>query len=693
VAAAVTLAFVVGQVMMHRRPRAPPSNPELVAILPFRVAGANPELAWLREGMVDLLGIKLTGEEGLRAAEPRAVLSAWRRMAGSEGKDITPEAVLEVARRLGVGRVIEGRVVGTAAHLTLAASLFTAPGGRDVARANVEGSADSVPALVDRLAARLLSLEAGTEASRLSSLTSSSLAAIRAYLAGQAAFRKGSWDEAFRQFHEATLLDSTFALAALEVVHASYYSASGGESEEVGRAKRLARASRERLGPGDRELLNVWAAPFATAPELFQRWQAASKEYPDRAEIWYGLGDAYYHDGMFAGLVDPLRLAAGAFQRGWAIDSASGTTSLPPERSPMLTHMVEIAQVEGDTASVRRLVRLGLTADSTGSQAWYLRWHRAVSLGDSARSAFWTDSLRMDPETFTLIHRFTASAGVAMQDYARAADLMIRQWELGDPEEAAFARHVVALNSGRPREAARALPAILSTRGVSFGLPIREALHWGGDTSLAAEAARRLAPHAAGVATQGEAGMTHLHSLCALAIWKVARGDYRYAEAAIRQLRTAAVAGLPADDSIAVTQYTTLCAALLEATRASDLRLPEARAKLEHADTVARTFIVGQSLAANLVVARVAESQGDLHLALRAVRRRAGRYNMLPPWYLSTFLREEGRLAALTGDTVGAVRAYQHYLALRQDPEPQVKPEIERVREELARLVGEHPGP
>jgi hypothetical protein len=94
--------------------------------------------------------------------------------------------------------------------------------------------------------------------------------------------------------------------------------------------------------------------------------------------------------------------------------------------------------------------------------------------------------------------------------------------------------------------------------------------------------------------------------------------------------------------------------------------------------------------APNLVVARLAEMQGDLPLALRAVRRRVNGFGLFP-WYLSTFLHEEGRLAALTGDTAGAIRAYQHYLALRPNPEPQVKPEVERVREELARLVGEHP--
>ena len=81
------------------------------------------------------------------------------------------------------------------------------------------------------------------------------------------------------------------------------------------------------------------------------------------------------------------------------------------------------------------------------------------------------------------------------------------------PDGAAFARHVFALNGGRLARQARVLPAVLSTAGVSFGLPIREALCWGGDTSAAVEAARRLAPHANGAISPGEAGMEQLHSL------------------------------------------------------------------------------------------------------------------------------------------------------------------------------------
>ena len=56
---------------------------------------------------------------------------------------------------------------------------------------------------------------------------------------------------------------------------------------------------------------------------------------------------------------------------------------------------------------------------------------------------------------------------------------------------------------------------------------------------------------------------------------------------------------------------------------------------------------------------------------------------------MATVAREEGRLAALTGDQPGAIAAYQKYLRFRANPEPALVPERERITAELGKLLGE----
>jgi hypothetical protein len=89
----------------------------------------------------------------------------------------------------------------------------------------------------------------------------------------------------------------------------------------------------------------------------------------------------------------------------------------------------------------------------------------------------------------------------------------------------------------------------------------------------------------------------------------------------------------------------------------------------------------------NLLVSRLYEAHGNAARALAAVRRR--HYFIGGAFYLSSYLLQEGRLAVLTGVRSGAIRAFQHYLALRPDPESSVKPEVERVRLELANMLAE----
>ena len=153
-------------------------------------------------------------------------------------------------------------------------------------------------------------------------------------------------------------------------------------------------------------------------------------------------------------------------------------------------------------------------------------------------------------------------------------------------------------------------------------------------------------------------------------IWDFMHGDTVRTAAAVRWLRKH---GHP------------LGADFVSAIMVSQSQSPDADAIRSRLDSVAlegccNTVIVNW---ANLIIAKAHEAAGRDSDALRAVRRGIWRF---PPQLLSTFLREEGRLAAKTGDRAGAIRAYRHYLALRSDPEPELRPEVERVRSELARL-------
>jgi serine/threonine-protein kinase len=692
-AAALALGGLGLLALWHWRPiPTTPTESRRVAVLPFDVSAAAPDLAWLGEGMVDLFSAQLSGDTALQVADPRAVLGAWYRARARD--DTTGGADARLAGRIGAGRVVEGTVVGSSARLVLSASIRPVGEHQPGPRVTVTGPADSLPVLVDRLTAQLVGVDAGVDGQRLASLISNSLPAVRAFAKGRAEFRRGHVEEATRSLHEATVLDSTFALAALELATVSAWSGGG---EGVARGRHLAWLGRNRLNPTDRALVESWQGRWAGAQAMFARRRALVAAYPDQPHFWYDLGDTYFHWGILAGQDSALEEARHAFQRGWAIDSATTLDSSATVRSPLfaepLTHMVDLAQLAGDTAEVLRLTALGLEANAAGAQARYLQWHQALARGDSARRAFWAnqDGPRDLPGR---VVGFTQTTGIAVEDGARA----IAQDMVGaSGDYAGFLREIrrsLALSGGRPQEAKREFPASPSRSGSRER--ILDALYWQGDTVGIADLARRLVilPKVPGadLAERRE----QYYDLCAGFQWWLSQGETQGAAKAAGLLRTAHIPGLSEGDSAVFARSTGLCAALLQALQTAH---PEAgTAQIAYLDSLARTDVFevccgdsSPSLGANLVVARVAEYQGDLPLALRALRRRASGFG-LGARFLSTFLREEGRLSALTGDTAAAIRAYHHYLALRRDPEPALRPEVERVRAELTALLSEPAG-
>jgi serine/threonine-protein kinase len=277
-------------------------------------------------------------------------------------------------------------------------------------------------------------------------------------------------------------------------------------------------------------------------------------------------------------------------------------------------------------------------------------------------------------------------------DFPRVFEADRRWLTLHDPGYAEFALTAYALIRGRPGEVPGAAtpPERRARSAQRFWL--RQALWWDGDTTGVTAVVRALEAHSGKAPVTPDEERDQLLDLCAVGLWHATLGDFPSARRAGRQLGTVRLPGLVGEDSMRLADHATLCGALIEAAVATGLASSDSRAKVWVADSLAQRFVFAMASAprlpeTNLVLARLWEAQGDLPRALAAVRRRGASF-MEAPYFMTTFLREEGRLSALTGDTTAAMRAYRHYLGLRYDPEPRLRPEVERVRRELAMLQG-----
>ena len=557
-----------------------------------------------------------------------------------------------------------GTIVATPGRLILNGSLLDTEAGRVLAEARVEGMPDSLHSLVDRFAAQLAAQRAGERADRLASLTSTSLPALYAYLAGNAARRAGQYDTAVRRFSRALELDSTFARAALRYWQSVVWTENTGGGDT--RAMRLARTYRDRLGPAEQVFLEALAGPRSPEPpqpaERIQGWENAVRQVPDDPDLWINLGDAYFHEGALAGVEDALRRGAEALDRALALDS---TLNVEP-----MIHLLQIAEMERDTSKVRRLINR-IPKDEPGSAL--RRLQAGTVLGDSAMLA----AARAEFDSSGNVGLLMGEAqfmGVAIPEADRSAALYLRRWTSGrDRLWGLIDTYLFYQQLGRPAAAAAALTRLGPQDAMPtlwLGIIIVHGLYEYVDSTTAAAAVARLAPYADGpVARDSAERERQYEASCPVGWWRLAHGDTRAARAAIARLAGGKFFG---------------CGVLLQALLAAAEHRSDAGAAFGRLDSLLRA---GGGLPGWVMeVARWREAHGDVQGALRAIRLRPRYAHILN---LSYILREEGRLAALVGDREDAIKAYSHYLALRYNPEPSVKPEVDRVRAELASLVGE----
>lgn len=692
--AAVGVVSVGGWAVVGRRdvPAPPTGAGEVIAVAPFRVTAADSSYAYLREGMVDLLSAALVDGTRMRqAVDPGAMLAAWHRAAGSSASSLPPQRAIDVAREVGAGRVVTGAVVGSRHRLVLRASLAETHTGRTRAAAEVAGSPDSLPALVEQLAIRLLAREAGERDGSVAALAGVPLAAVHSYLDGRAAFRRGDYARALHLQQRALVHDSTFALAAMELCRVAGWV---GDGPARHRGYVLAWGQRARLSAADRLYLRAVAGPRypaqSTRTEWLAAWERVAEAFPEQPDGWFEVGDLIYHSPW----LDRGGEQTGAFflralERG-------------PTFTPALQHLVQWAAHSGDTATVRRFGERAVAAEPTGETAEYLRWHVALALKDSAvlaRARTTLDRMGMTPLMWIAI---TAQVdGVALDDGARALRIRLgRSVTAAERVETLLGMHALALNRGHPSQAASATAAlggVPAGRSRQLQLQILDALYSEGDSTAAAAAGRTLGAMVSVADTfGGQAERTsRVRSRCVLGQWQVARGDLTGARenaAALRATAARSLAAAARGEEPAPAEAR-LCALLLEsavAVRAGDadavVRLAALDAHLAEGPSI--SSLIWDTT--NLAAARYFEALGQPERALTVVRRRDYFYRW--PHYLAVQLRTEGRLAAAAGDRAGAEGAYRRYLTLRGAPEASVAAEVARVRAELALLSASSTG-
>ncbi len=288
VLAIAALAFL----KMPRRGEVVPVSPDVIAVVPFAVRGPA-ELAYLGEGMVDLLSAKLDGAGSLRAVNPRVVIAL---IAGEQVDIADPVAARQVAERLGAGRYVTGDVLEAGGRIQITAYLHEQAAAGAPRHAVAEGRADALFDMVDSLARALVTGTLPDSMARLQKLattTTGSLPALKHYLDGERLIRAGQYREASTAYEAAIAIDTNFALAYYrKSLVAEWIDAFDPRSSADKAFEHAAR-----LSPRDRSLLAALRLRRrGETTEAERAYRAHLNQWPDEVEALIQLAEIQFHD-------------------------------------------------------------------------------------------------------------------------------------------------------------------------------------------------------------------------------------------------------------------------------------------------------------------------------------------------------------------------------------------------------------
>jgi serine/threonine-protein kinase len=685
-AAAAVLVIALATVFVMKG-RANAADERVIAVAPFRVGGAATEASYLREGLADLIVPMIGVLPDRSSASMRVVLDRWRRAAGSAEADLDDDAARRVAREAGAGQLILGDIIGTRERLTVSARLLRSRDGKELATAQVTGSADSASGLAIRVVTALLAVQNGATRDRLATVLSSKSEAIAPYLLGEQLYRRGRYAEAGKEFERAWRADTTLAIAALRIRISNGWNAA---QAIPGPWVQRAWDHRNRLTGSDSLVLIAIAGDSFPAPkpwiargEMVRRLAMTGNS----AELWYQYGDFLVHNGVWAGIDSSWQHALEAFKRAEAMDSSLTSA---------LEHQAQAHLALGDTAGARAALERQAKLDPNGDFYLVTRLFVEAAVGTEAdQMAALNALLERRPTSVVAAMRFLAvEMAPGIPPNLKLIDsIAARAPSLPLPDnvrtQLEFQLFDVAGTTGQSR-LRRITPAMRAQQPSGF------------DALLDAVIGQEVTDSASAVSISFEKEMRKERDqilrnvpsgfsgpLTLIGIYSTIAGDTARASALLREIE-----GLPIPpDRPWLGQAVRVDALMLRTLLAAERRdpnLPQLAQALDSALADVPNLGAPPRAVWNYMLANIYEKMDRPADAYRVLQRRDGQFVFEP--LMLEILRHSALNAERAGKREEAILALRSLIGMRAQADSQYQGEVEEFRKRLARLEAESRG-
>ena len=352
------LALGVGILLATRAPRpAALSSSATIAVLPALPSTEDTLLTRLGRDLAVTIAASLDGLGEIRTVDRLSIAAATADQRGP----LSLEESAELGRRFGAGSVLRGTLVRVGPNVRLDLGLYEVAGLRAVTGGLVATAPlDSLGSLTDSVTWALLRQiwQRGVPPTpSLTSLTTRSVPALRAFLEGERELGRNRWNEAALAYRSALAADSAFWLAYQR------YAETQAWREEAAEPEVLDRLARHRDALPDRDRLLADAILSAREPSsvrTLRLYEEVTHRFPDYWPGWFLHGDRLVHFGGLLGY--PWTRARDALRR-----ALGGNPELVPA-----WHHLFLVSVGRDTAlpsqCVARLVELGFFANRPSGQ-------------------------------------------------------------------------------------------------------------------------------------------------------------------------------------------------------------------------------------------------------------------------------------------------------------------------------------